>query len=128
VSVFLEILDPQSGLFYNFSAFDAPSEYEPVWNDIVDAERAVDGTLRYEGIVSKDKLVISWNFMSQSAYQTLSRLTSLRIFRVRYYSPRTGGIKTANMYIGSDQKLTCLGQWNGDRFAGYKVSVSFVEE
>jgi len=128
MSAFIEILDPQSGTFFPFSAADAASDYEPTWNDIVDADRAVDGTLKYEGIVSKDKLVVSWNCMPQATVQTLKRLTSLQIFRMRYYSPMDGGIKTGNFYLGSDLKITALGQWVNGGFAGYKVQASFTEE
>lgn len=128
MSYFFEILDPQSGQFVPFTADSAASEYDPTWNDIVDADRSVDGTLRYEGIATKEKIVATWNFMPPAAYQTLVRLTSLRICRIRYFSPTTGGSRTANFYIGSDLKLTCLGQWNGNNFQGYKVTASFVEE
>lgn len=127
MSAFIEIMD-KNGQWFSFSDENAASEYEPVWNDIVDADRAVDGTLRYEGIVDKDKIVVTWNLMPPDTYRKLYAMTSLRIFRMRYFAPKTGGIRTSNFYLGSDQKLTCMGQWKGDRFVGYKVSASFVEE
>jgi len=128
VSALIEIMDSTTGQWYPFQADSAVSDYGPLWNDIVDADRAVDGTLRYEGIAAKDKLTISWNHMPEITLQKLYQITSLKIFRVRYYSPMIGAFRTANFYFGSDLKVTANGQWSKDRFSGYKVSATMTEE
>jgi len=124
---FFEIMDDKTGQFFDFGGASAPSEYSAVYNDIVEADRAVDGTLKYEAIATKTKITASWLFMPPATYQKLISMTQLRTFTVRYFEPASGEWRQSEFYMGSDIKADALGQWKGSAFIGYKVSVSFVE-
>ena len=62
--------------------------------------RTLDGSMQRDRVAIKEKLVMSFPPMIGSDMQKVLSLIADQFFYCRYYSLRTGNVRTAVMYVG----------------------------
>lgn len=108
-----------------------PSVYEATPNEVVEAERTVEGDMVKERITIKRSIVLEWpNLLSAQSTQ-VAALTSPNTFRVRYFDPETKTFQYGMFYRGNDYEHKPLqsadSRWDGSGFKRWVMSMSLVE-
>ncbi|SDM17300.1 DUF6711 family protein [Bacillus sp. OK048] len=80
--------------------------------DISKSERNANGTLIKEHIATKQKLEITWAFLTKQQLNQIFILVSSNFFEVTYTDPISGNERTGTFYAG-DRKVGIMDIRNG---------------
>lgn len=80
--------------------FPSPTELKVGVMDLSKAERNAKGTIIIERIATKQKLDISWKYLSAADLSTVLTAVSTVFFTVIYTDPVSNASRTATMYVG----------------------------
>ena len=109
----------------NGVAIPSPSEMSVGTMDLSKAERNVNGLMLIERVATKQKLELTWTFLTSNQIRTLLQAVSPVFFTVSYPDPLTNSIKTGTFYVG-DRNAGMLDYFNEN--ARYKeFSMNFIE-
>ncbi|MCA0754902.1 hypothetical protein KP806_07555 [Paenibacillus sp. N4] len=103
-----------------------PATYIVTIQDITKAERNARGSMIKELIATKDKIELSWIYLSPTELSTLLTAVGANFFEVTYLNPKTNSSRTATFYAG-DRTAPALDFING--VMRYKdVKMNFIEK
>lgn len=89
-----------------------PTELQIGIMDLSKAERNTRGTMIIERIATKQKLEVSWKYLSASNLKSILGSVSSTFFSVTYTDPLTNSDKTGTFYVG-DRKIGVMDIRNG---------------
>lgn len=95
--------------------------------DSASSGRGLDGNNLRDRVAVKEKLIISWPPLQASDVEQILALIADASFNCRFWSLKTGGFRTANMYAG-DRSADAYNLMEGkatDIWTG--LSIDFVE-
>jgi hypothetical protein len=95
----------------NGVTISTPSDLQVAVMDLSKAERNAEGDLIIERICTKQKLEMSWKYLSQTDCATLLTAVSGVTFTVTYPDPTTGANRTGTFYVG-DRSMPVLDYQN----------------
>lgn len=95
----------------------SPSTLDIDHNFIVDGGRNAKGDLIADLITTKDKLNISWSYLTPTQLKEIRGLISAFYFSATYINPETDTTRTATFYAGSIKA----------GYAKYNVSTGLIE-
>ncbi|WP_028609736.1 DUF6711 family protein [Paenibacillus harenae] len=96
----------------NGADLPTPSGYIVTKQDIVKAERNARGTMIKELIASKDKIDLTWIYLTPAQLSQLLAAVSANFFNVTYLEPQSGTNRTATFYAG-DRSAPAMDFING---------------
>lgn len=100
-----------------------PSGYIVGKQDIVKAERNARGTMIKEMIAQKDKIDLSWIYLSAADTAKVFSAVSANFFTVVYLEPQSNSFKTKDFYAG-DRSAPAMDYVNGImRYKDIKFSI-----
>jgi hypothetical protein len=101
----------------------SPSEMSVGIQDLVKAERNANGKMIMERIATKDKIDLSWNYLTPAQLSQIMSAVSALFFTVTYTNPVTNTERTATFYKG-DVTAPIMDFINGNlRYKGVKFNV-----
>lgn len=93
--------------------------------DISKAERLANGLMNIERITTKQKLQVSYDYLSATNLKTILNAVSPTFYNVQYHDPLTNALRTTSMYCG-DRSISFIDYRNGQpRYRG--VSFDLIE-
>lgn len=87
-------------LTINGVAMPTPTGYSVGKQDMVKADRNARGKMLKEIIASKDKIELTWVYLSQADASKVLTAVKGNFFNVTYFEPQTGAFRTAEFYRG----------------------------
>lgn len=113
-------------LLVNGVALPSPTELQVGVMDLSKAERNANGLILIERIATKQKLEMSWAFLTKDNLQQILSAIKPVFFSVTYPDPELGANRTGTFYVG-DRTVGMLDYFNG--VARYKdVGFNFIEQ
>lgn len=101
----------------------SPSEMQVGIMDLKKAERNARGNLISELITTKQKIELSWSFLTATDLQTILRAVAPNNFSVTYTDPVANALRTATFYAG-DRIPSVLDIKDGAvRYKDFKVNL-----
>lgn len=80
--------------------FPTPSEMSMGVMDLSKAERNTKGTMIIERIATKQKIELTWKYMTAADLKTVLNAVSGAFFSVTYTDPLTNAARTGTFYAG----------------------------
>jgi hypothetical protein len=106
-------------------ALPTPSEMSVGVMDLSKAERNANGLMLIERIATKQKIEMTWGYLTENQLKTLLSAVSPVFFSVTYPDPQTALIKTGTFYVG-DRNMGVLDYFDG--IIRYKdLGMNFIE-
>lgn len=96
----------------DFVALVTPSGFQVGIMDISKAERTANGTMQIERVATKQKLELSYAFLTKEELASVLLAVSYVTFSVRYPDPQTNTVRQARFYCG-DRSAGMLDYING---------------
>ncbi|OBZ13333.1 DUF6711 family protein [Bacillus sp. FJAT-26390] len=100
-----------------------PADYTVSKQDIVKAERNARGKMLKELIATKDKIDLTWVYLTQAQASQVLTAVKVNFFEATYFEPQTGAFRTAEFYRG-DVSAPALSFINGTmRYKDLKFNI-----